>query len=152
MDPDNKALCKLMSEEGHTYQEIADTVVKKDGSHPKPQSVWETINFWSETPQQRGRPVGTRKTTAAEDATIVKKMLSIRGPNEGGAVDAQEVFDHLPPSLRAKVNPQLVRLRLNEAGYYETEKLEKDPATKEQKKAHINIKHVRNHILFSHSW
>ena len=134
MDDKNKALCKLLFDQGEVYQDIADTVLKRDGkTHPTKQAVWLVINNWDQPAKPRGRPEGSRKTTAAEDERIVQEMLKIRGAHVGGAVDAKVVHDRLPPALKAKVNPQLVRLRLNEAGYEELEKVEKDPPGKKEK-------------------
>ena len=43
MDPDNRAMCKLLCDRGLSYSDIAKEVVKKDGSAPKKQAVAKVL-------------------------------------------------------------------------------------------------------------
>lgn len=64
----------------------------------------------------RGRPAGSRKTSAAEDKVILSTFLKVRLPL-GSAVDSRIVYNALPDALRKKICVRTVRERLREKGY-----------------------------------
>ena len=73
----------------------------------------------------RGRKVGWRKTTPAEDAVIFACFKRARQPL-GSLVEAHDVWKALPASLRNKVTMRTVANRLREKGFAMQEKLAGD--------------------------
>ena len=63
---------------------------------------------------KRGRKVGYRKTTAAEDQAILAAFKRVRRPL-GILVEATDVWRNLEPELRSKVSVRTVRNRLGDA-------------------------------------
>ena len=97
-----------------------------NGEPPGVKAVWTAVNSQGTPRKKLGRPLGSLNTTKEEDKQIVATMLKIRGPNDGGLVDAPMVHAKLPTHIKDKVGPDTVRLRLNEAGYFMSEKSTKD--------------------------
>ena len=73
----------------------------------------------------RGRKVGWRKTTPAEDATILACFKRARQPL-GCLVEAHDVWKALPVPLRNKVTMRTVANRLRDKGFSMQEKLAGD--------------------------
>ena len=72
--------------------------------------------------QTRGRKVGWRKTTPADDATILACFKKVRQPL-GSLVEAHDVWQALPVSLRNKVTMRTVANRLRDKGFSMQDKL-----------------------------
>ena len=75
--------------------------------------------------QTRGRKVGWRKTTPAEDATIFSCFKRVRQPL-GSLVEARDVWRALPVALRSKVTMRTVLNRLRDKGFSMHDKLAGD--------------------------
>ena len=85
--------------------------------------------------QKRGRKRGQRATTKEEDGAIMKKFKQLRPA--GHYVDGQMVHSSLPCKLQEKVCQRTVVRRLNEKGYYMTEKRSKDDPSEQTKKRRV---------------
>ena len=75
--------------------------------------------------QTRGRKVGWRKTTPADDAAILACFKKVRQPL-GSLVEAHDVWQALPVSLRNKVTMRTVANRLRDKGFSMQDKLAGD--------------------------
>ena len=64
----------------------------------------------------RGRKPGWRKTTQAEDGTILACFKKVRQPL-GSLVESSDVWRALPLALRHKITKRTVANRLLESGY-----------------------------------
>ena len=131
MDDKNRALCKLLRDEhGDSWSTIAGKVLKTNGRHPTLTAVRNTVVNWDTERQPRGRPQGTRETTAEDDALIVETMLSIRGKKEGKVCHLKGVKERLPARFQ-DFSLEFLRMRIKEGGYDMTEKVEKDSPSEE---------------------
>ena len=81
-----------------SYSEVAK-LVKKDGcTHPTKQAVYKAVkNFNKKESAKPDRPMGWRKTTKAEDATILKIFKELRPAGHG--VDSRIIHTHHPANL-----------------------------------------------------
>lgn len=103
------------------FKEIPVEIAK--AGFPRPtlwQVKWQAKNFGKEV-GRRGRKTGWRKTSPAEDKTILATFQKVRLPL-GSAVESGDVFNALPDALRQKVSARTVRERLRERGFEMGEK------------------------------
>ena len=103
---------------GWSYEDIADKIVKADGSHPCQQSVADNVDYceshgglkWNGEVDTsgRGRP---RKTTTALDRKIVKLVFRYRG-------SAKITVDFLRKKIPSakKISKRTISRRLEDAG------------------------------------
>ena len=132
MDADNRALCKLLRDQGHSWREICGAVVKTDNGNPDFKAVQRVVKQWGTARKPAGRPKGSQATTADQDVMIVDTMIKIRGPNSGGLVPLEDIRKNLPEEIQW-VSTELIRRRLKAAGYSHEAKMEKDhPALKDR--------------------
>ena len=129
MSAENRALCYLYSfpppgSETDTkmkWSQIARMVWNVDGkTHPTSNGVKNAVLSWRAVREQRGRKVGWRKTTPAEDQKISNSFHKLRRPL-CRLVTSRMVTQDLPATLQKKVTKRTVRNRLLEEGF----KLEK---------------------------
>lgn len=128
MDDKNKALCfyyrhppKDSAVKPVPFRKIRCLVWNKDGkTHPNASSVHRAVAGWRLQKAQRGRKVGWRKTTPAEDGQILKTFHKVRPPGFG--VTSTKVCDHLRRPLRVKVCKRTIRNRLKDSGFVPEEK------------------------------
>ena len=90
MDAENKALCYFYRHppsasgiEPLSYDAIARLVVKKDKTHPSKGAVFLAVRAFRRDKEVRGRKTGWRKTSAHEDAMIMKAFHKVRPPGAG---------------------------------------------------------------------
>ena len=93
-----------------------------------PDRAHGTIKNFYEEKAKRGRKVGWRKTTKAEDKVLMDKFHQLRPP--GCGIDSRELHDALPSVLKKKIVRRTVRRRLAAKGYTPQEKLQKDDVGK----------------------
>ena len=122
MDDKNKALCfyyrhppKDSAVKPVPFRKIRCLVWNKDGkTHPNASSVHRAVAGWRLQKAQRGRKVGWRKTTPAEDGQILKTFHKVRPPLRGDvdkslrplteAIAGKSVQAHYPqPSQRLRL-------------------------------------------------
>ena len=128
MDPENRALCYFYRNppvdsgvKRISYAKIAKMVVMPgrgengEDVHPSPQAVCQAVQQWGKERATRGRKKGWRKTSRAEDKSILHTFKEVRKPL-GKKVKANMVRSKLPVPLRKKVSVRTVRRRLAEAG------------------------------------
>ena len=128
MDDANRAMCYALRNPpaGHkrvACKDIAGMVKKTDGSHPTPQAVSTAAKQFKQEKEQRGRRVGDKKTTAAEDREILKKFKVLRPP--GHAIDSRKLHRALPVALRRKISRRTVVRRLADKGIKPRTKIRK---------------------------
>lgn len=131
MDAGNRALCYFYRNPPPSsavkpcaFPEIAKLVFKTDGGRPTPSAVRKCVNSFSRPKAKRGRKLGWRKTTLAEDRVVLKRFLKVRPP--GCGVDSRDVSKALPACLQGKICLRTIRNRLKEKGYTPQPKLAKD--------------------------
>ena len=96
-----------------------------DGStHPSLEGVALCVWSWKRERQQRGRKLGWRKTTPAEDRSIYASFKKARLPL-GSGVTSRDVQTGLPRPLRHKIGCKTLRRRLAEKGFIPEQKVEK---------------------------
>ena len=84
-----------------------------------------------------GRPLGSRKTSKAEDRKILQVFKKLRPPGHG--VDSREVHDALPRKLAMKVTRKTVISRLGDKGYKARAKLQKNDYNETQRKKRVKF-------------
>lgn len=131
MDDKNRALCFLYrnppkGQKKLPYSKIADKVRNKDGGNPTPAAVRDCVTNFHKPKATPGRKKGWRKTTKAEDKTILKKFHKVRPPGHG--VDSRKIHAALPAKLSMKIGRKTVTRRLAAKGYTPSKKVQKsDP-------------------------
>ena len=86
MSAENRALCYFYRHPppGHgapmKWSAIAELVWNTDGTHPTANGVKNCVLSWTAVRQKRGRKVGWRKTTAADDKAITHSFHKARLP------------------------------------------------------------------------
>ena len=95
-----------------TFPKIALLVRKTGQPRLKPNTIRKFVDTFHSRRSARGRKAGWRKTSPAEDKLILKTFLKVRQPL-AARVDARDVYNDLPDSLRTKVNPRTIRERLS---------------------------------------
>ena len=88
----------------------------------RPDQVRMAVKRFHLKQKPRGRPQGFRKTTPAEDKTILSTFFKVRQPL-GSSVESRDVWNALSATLREKVCLRTIRNRLREKGYTMDEKL-----------------------------
>ena len=128
MDDANRAMCYALRNPpaGHkrvALKDIAGMVVKKDGTRPSPQAVGSAAKQFEEEKEQRGRRVGDKKTTKAEDREILKKFKFLRPAGHG--IDSRRLHRALPVAIRRKIGRRTVIRRLADQGIKPRTKIRK---------------------------
>lgn len=131
MDEKNRALCFFYRNppKGHkklAFVKIVRLVKNKAGDEPSEGAVRECVKNFHNDKATRGRKVGWRKTTKAEDKVVIKSFHKLRPPGHG--VDSRKVHTALPKKLRKKIGRRTVIRRLAEKRYTPKKKVQKsDP-------------------------
>ena len=131
MDTKNRALCFALRFpiEGKPRMTLKHIVKKKmvrktDGTVPSEAAISKAAKSFNEGNEDgRGRPTGSRNTTAAEDRVIMKTFKKLRPP--GAYVDARIIHTNLPKKIKDKITQKTVLNRLAEKGYTMQPKLDK---------------------------
>ena len=120
MDAATQALCFFYRNPPATsgvkpqpYKAIPDLIGRP---HMSVGAIKMAVHRFGSDKQRRGRAKGWHKTTAAEDATIMRIFKQVREPL-GALVEAPDVWRALPPGLRAKITIRTVSNRLRDEGY-----------------------------------
>ena len=92
---------------------------------PKVGTVHKAVKAFHREAATRGRKLGYRKTTPAEDKAMLSAFFKVRQPC-GSGVSYTDVWRALPDRLRAKVTVKTVKSRLADKGYNLEEKLAAD--------------------------
>lgn len=92
---------------------------------PKVGTVHKAVKTFHQEAATRGRKLGYRKTTPAEDKTMLSAFHKVRQPC-GSGVTYTDVWRALPDPLRAKVSVKTVQSRLADKGYSLEDKLAAD--------------------------
>ena len=121
MDEASRAMCYALRNPGKgqkpvKLKNIRKLLRKKDGkSKPTLQAISLAANIYKVEKQKRGRKVGQRATTKAEDKTIMKYFHQLRPPGHG--IDSNALKRRLPKKLKKKVSRKTVIRRLAEKGF-----------------------------------
>ena len=124
MDPATKALCYFYRNPpaGSGVQPVPfDTIADMLGFSKS--AVWEAAKTFRNRKAKRGRKVGWRKTTQAEDKIILQTFHKSRPPGHG--VTARDIASNLPRGVAGKVCRRTLRRRLAEKGFTPQRKLDK---------------------------
>lgn len=150
MDAKNCALCYFYRNpppgsdtKPMKYKDIAEIVVKKDGTHPTVGGVHKAVQEFMEVKEKRGRKTGWRKTTKEEDAAIMAAFFKCRPPGHG--VVSREVSMALPRPLRQKLSLRTIRNRLKDKGYTPQKKLDKDELKAKHRKDRVEFCTAHEH-------
>ena len=104
--------------------DIQKLVAKKDGrSKPSLAAISKAAAFYKDSKAKRGRKLGQRATSKAEDKKIMQAFKKLRPPGHG--VDSNVVQKALPKKLKLKVSRRTVRRRLAEKGFVPQKKRSK---------------------------
>ena len=121
------------------WAQLARLVWNTDGkTHPSRNAVRKCVRNWRRQKGKRGRKVGWRKTTVAEDRQIVKTFKRVRLPL-GSEVTSRDVAVGLSKKLRSKVCSRTIRNRLADKGYVPERKLEKHDFLVKQRGARVSF-------------
>ena len=107
MDDANRAMCYALRHppaggaKPMKYKDIRKLVRKTDGRLPTVQSIYEAAATWMDEKGQRGRPVGSCKTTKAEDKKIMEVFHHLRPP--GCGITSRELKTGLPKRISKKI-------------------------------------------------
>ena len=151
MDAKNRALCFALRYpiQGKPRVALKHIVKKKmvrktDGTVPTAGAISKAAkNFNAGEEDRRGRPTGSRNTTAEEDRVIMKVFKKLRPP--GAYVDARIIHTNLPKKIKDKITQKTVLNRLAEKGYRMQPKLSKtDLGPKQTLKRYNFSKKLRN--------
>ena len=140
MDQANRALCYALRHPGPgqppmPYNDIKKVAKKSNGKPPSIGAIQNAANDFLEKKKKRGRKVGDKKTTKAEDKQIMAAFHKMRPPGYG--VDSRVVHGALPRPLKKKIGRMTIRRRLKDKGYVPEKKLSKDDPTYKQKQKRI---------------
>jgi hypothetical protein len=131
MDAKNRALCFLYRNPGKgkdrlPFSEIAKLVRNKDGGPVKEGGVRGCVASFHMPKGKRGRKVGWRKTSKAEDRSVIKTFHKVRPPGHG--VDSRKIHIAMPKKLQQKIGRKTVIRRVAEKGFRPERKVAKsDP-------------------------
>ena len=117
------------------YNDIKKVAKKSNGKPPSIGAIQNAANDFLEKKKKRGRKVGDKKTTKAEDKQIMAAFHKMRPPGYG--VDSRVVHGALPRPLKKKIGRMTIRRRLKDKGYVPEMKLSKDDPTYKQKQKRI---------------
>ena len=95
-------------------KDIRKLVKKKNNRRPTLQSISDAAKTFKTPKMKRGRPLGSRATTKAEDRTILNAFKKVRPPGYG--VVARQVHSALPKEVKKKIQKRTVIRRLAEKG------------------------------------
>ena len=95
-------------------KDIRKLVKKKNNRRPTLQSISDAANTFKTPKMKRGRPLGSRATTKAEDRNILNTFKKVRPPGYG--VVARQVHAALPKTVQKKIQKRTVIRRLAEKG------------------------------------
>ena len=109
------------------FSRIRLRVVKADGSAPSEEACRNCVRDFHNVKGKRGRKHGWRKTSRAQDNTILCAFRRLRPP--GAGVESRDVANALPKTLQGKVCLRTIRNRLKEKGYTPTKKSSKAEAS-----------------------
>ena len=113
--------------------DIQKMIVKEDGTRPSIGAISEASLTFMDTKSDRRRPVGSRKTTKAEDKELFKTFHKVRPP--GCGVDSRSLHCALPKKVSKKIGRRTVIRRLAEKGFVPDRKMQKsDPGPALMKK------------------
>ena len=140
MDVANRALCFALRNPPlgvakRKFCDIVKLVKKTDGSRPSIGAVSEAASTFGQEKEQVGRPLGSKKTTKAEDAKILSTFKAVRPPGHG--VDSRKIHAALPKALKVKVTRRTVRRRLAEKGVTPQSKLDTQDFSESQLKKRV---------------
>ena len=88
------------------YKDIRKLVRKTDGRLPTIPSIREAAVTWLDEKGQRGRPVGSYKTTKAEDKKIMDTFHKLRPPGYG--ITSRELKIGLPKRIAKKIGQKTI--------------------------------------------
>jgi len=131
MDLANKAICYTMRNppEGirkMRYTQLVDLVSKTDGTKPSIGAMSSAAKNYKTEKGQRGRPVGSNKTSKEQDKLIMNTFKKLRPPGHG--VTSRVIHQALPKKVSKNLSTRLIRRRLANKGYLPEKKLSKtDP-------------------------
>ena len=112
---------------------------KKDGLAPSIGAISEAGRTFMDPKSPERRPVGSHKTTRAEDKLILKTFHKIRPP--GCGVDSRVLHSALPRKLSKKISRRTVIKRMFDKGYKPSRKINKsDPGPALQKKRLVFVR------------
>jgi len=111
MNDANRAMCYALrfppkGGKPMKYDDIRKLVRKTDGRKPTIQAIQLAATSYRDEKGQRGRPLGWRCTSKAEDKKILATMHKMRPP--GHYVDSRIVKDSLPKQLQKKVSRKTI--------------------------------------------
>jgi len=119
--------------------DIQVMISKQDGLPPSLGAISEAGRTFMKPKSQERRPVGSRKTTAAEDKVLLQTFHEIRPP--GCGVDSRSLHDALPKKVSKKIARRTVIRRLADNGYKPGKKINKnDPGPTLQKKRLVFVR------------
>ena len=107
-------------------------------------TVYDAVKNFKLKKATRGRKAGWRKTTAAEDKTLLQTFHKVRKP-AGSLLHSRDVWNALPDSLRRKICLRTVRERLRAKGFQMDDKKAGDDKGDAWRKRRLGFcsKHVR---------
>ena len=143
-----RALCFAMRNppkglKKYKLSDIQKMISKKDGTRPSLGAISGAgLTFMDPKSDQR-RPVGSRKTTTAEDKELFKTFHKVRPP--GCGVDSRSLHGALPKKVSKKMSRRTVIRRLAEKGYKPNRKIQKsDPGPALQKKRLVFVRKYKD--------
>ena len=134
MDLPNKAICYAMrnppkGQKKMPYYDIVKLVFKTDGTKPSIGAMCDAAKNFKVVKDQRGRPLGSKKTTKDEDKVVMSTFHKLRPPGHG--ITSRTLHKALPKKVSKKVCPRTLRRRLADKGYTPVKKHSKtDPGVK----------------------
>ena len=148
MDEPTRAMCYALRHPGPGLKpaklsDIQKLVVKKDGrSKPSLAAIAKAAACYKDPKAKRGRKIGQRATSKAEDKKIMETFKKLRPPGHG--VDSNVLQRALPKKLKVKVSRRTVRRRLAEKGFVPQKKRCKSDLGPARMKKRMNFckKHV----------
>jgi hypothetical protein len=115
-----RALCFAMRNppkglKKYKLSDIQKMISKKDGTRPSLGAISGAGLAFMDPKSDQRRPVGSRKTTTAEDKELFKTFHKVRPP--GCGVDSRSLHGALPKKVSKKISRRTVIRRLAEKGY-----------------------------------
>ena len=112
-------------------------VKKTNGKRPTLPAISLAAATYKQEKGQRGRPLGSRKTTKQEDRQIITTFHKKRPPGYG--VDSEMVHSALPAQLRRNVSRKTVIRRLADKGLTPKKKRNKSDPNEQLKKRRLQF-------------
>ena len=131
MDLANRALCFALRNPPKgtpktPYDDILLLVRKTDGTKPSIGAMCDAAKNFKKEKGNQGRPVGSRKTSKAEDKVLMDVFHEVRPPGHG--VTSRRLHSKLPKKISKKICKRTCRRRLADNGFIPTKKSSKsDP-------------------------